>query len=149
MRLATASADIAAPPARVRAALTSPDQCYRAGLSITSTWQPDARVDARYGGTVIATGNAVLADTASGLIYRLDEPATGDIDCWLSWHLDTAEPGITRVTLIATTLPADPPGDTIGLLSNLKTYLDTARQPPPQPLPRPAARPTPETRKAP
>lgn len=134
MRSTTAEADIAATPAAVWAALTSPAQTRQYfGLRITSSWRPDADVDAYHGATLIATGTVVVADKASDLIYRLDEPATGDIDCWLSWHLDEPETSITRVTLIADTLPGDPPVDVIRLLSNLKTYLEKARRRPRQP----------------
>ncbi|HYM26621.1 MAG TPA: hypothetical protein VET66_00600, partial [Steroidobacteraceae bacterium] len=61
MRSTTAQADIAATPAAVWAALTSPahTQQYLAGLSITSTWRPDADVDAHHGATLIATGAVV------------------------------------------------------------------------------------------
>jgi uncharacterized protein YndB with AHSA1/START domain len=128
MRSTTAEADIAATPAAVWAALTSPAQTrqYFAGLRIISAWRPDAGVDAYHGATLIATGTVVVADKASDLIYRLDEPATGDTDCWLSWHLDQPGTSITRVTLTADTLPSDPPVDVIRLLSNLKTYLEKA-----------------------
>lgn len=130
MRSTTAEADIAATPAEVWAALTSPAQTrqYFAGLRITSAWRPDADVDAHYGATLIATGTVVVADKASDLIYRLDEPATGDIDCWLSWHLDEPATSITRVTLTADTLPSDPPVDVIRLLGNFKTHLEKARR---------------------
>lgn len=130
MRSTIAEADIAATPAEVWAALTSPAQTrqYFAGLRITSAWRPDADVDAHYGATLIATGTVVVADKASDLIYRLDEPATGDIDCWLSWHLEEPATSITRVTLTADTLPSDPPVDVIRLLSNLKTHLEKARR---------------------
>jgi uncharacterized protein YndB with AHSA1/START domain len=139
MRSTTAQADIDATPAVVWAALTSPAQTrqYFAGLSVTSARRPDADVTARHGATLIATGTVVVADTPSLLVYRLDEAATGDIDCWLAWDLDEAEPGITRVTLTADTLPRDPPVDVIRLLSNLKSYLQTHHQ-----LSGPTGRPT-------
>jgi uncharacterized protein YndB with AHSA1/START domain len=132
MRSSTAQADISATAAEVWAALTSPAQTLRyfGGLSMSSAWRSDAPVEAHHGTTLIATGTVVVADRPSLLVYRLDEPQTGDIDCWLDWHLDEAEPGITRVTLTADTLPADPPVDVVRLLSNLKTYLETARLPP-------------------
>lgn len=130
MRSTTAEADIAATPAAVRAALTSPAQTRQhfAGLRIASAWRPGAGVHARHGATLIATGTVVVAGKASDLIYRLDEPATGDTGCWLSWHLDEPGTSITRVTLTADTLPGDPPVDVIRLLSSLKTYLETARR---------------------
>lgn len=130
MRSATAQADIAATPAALWAALTSPDQTrlWFSGLSIVSAWQPDARVDAYYGSANIATGAVVVADEPSQLIYRLDEPRTGDIDCWLGWDLKETEPGITRATLTADTLPDDPPVDITRMLSDLKTYLETGRR---------------------
>jgi uncharacterized protein YndB with AHSA1/START domain len=129
MRSSTAQADIAATPATVWAALTSPSQTrrYFAGLTITSTWRPDAPVAAYHGTTRIATGTVVVANQPSLLVYRLDEPQTGDIDCWLTWHLDMTEPGTTRVTITADTLPTDPPVDAVRLLSNLKTYLEAAQ----------------------
>ena len=130
MRSATAQADIAATPAALWAALTSPDQTrlWFSGLRIVSAWQPDARVDAYHGSANIATGSVVVADEPSRLIYRLDEPGTGDIDCWLGWDLQETEPGITRATLTADTLPDDPPVDIIRMLSDLKTYLETGRR---------------------
>ena len=136
MRSAIAQADIGATPAALWGALTSPDQTrlWLSGLTITSAWQPGARVDAYYGSANIATGVVVVADEPSKLIYRLDEPQTGDIDCWLGWDLQETEPGITRVTLPADTLPHDPPVDIIRILSDLKTYLETGRRlshPPP------------------
>ncbi|HEY7324560.1 MAG TPA: SRPBCC domain-containing protein [Streptosporangiaceae bacterium] len=129
MLSSTARADISATAAEVWAALTSPAQTqrYLASLSITSAWQPDARVDAHHGTTLVATGTVVVADSPSLLVYRLENPQTGDIDCWLDWHLDEAEPGTTRVTLTADTLPADPPVDVVHLLSSLKTYLETVK----------------------
>lgn len=132
MHSSTAQADISATAAEVWAALTSPAQTerYIAGLSITSAWRPDAPVDAHHGTTLVATGTVVVADSPSLLVYRLDNPQTGDIDCWLDWHLDETEPGTTRVTLAADTLPADPPVDVVRLLSSLKTYLETAKLPP-------------------
>jgi uncharacterized protein YndB with AHSA1/START domain len=130
MRSAAAQVDIAATPATLWAALTSPDQTrlWLSGLTITSAWQPGARVDAYYGSANIATGAVVVADESSQLIYRLDEPRTGDIDCWLGWDLKETEPGITRVTFTADTLPHDPPVDIIRILSDLKTYLETGRR---------------------
>ncbi|HZC41752.1 MAG TPA: hypothetical protein VE343_13835, partial [Streptosporangiaceae bacterium] len=68
-----------------------------------------------------------VADEPALLVYRLDEPGSGDLDCWLGWRLEAADPGITRVTLTADTLPCDPPVDTLRLLSGLKTYLETGR----------------------
>jgi uncharacterized protein YndB with AHSA1/START domain len=129
MRSSTVQADISATAAEVWAALTSPAQTrrYVAGLSITSAWRPDAPVEAHYGATLVATGTVVVADSPSLLVYRLDDPQTGDIDCWLDWHLDEAAPGTTRVTLTADTLPGDPPVDVVRLLSSLKTYLETAK----------------------
>ena len=137
MRSTTAQADIAATPTAVWAALTSPAQTrqYFAGLSVTSAWQPDADVHTRDGATLIATGTVVVADAPSLLVYRLDEAATGDIDCWLAWHLDEAEPGITRVTLTADMLPRDPPVDVTRLLGNLKSNLQTHHRLPVLPPP--------------
>jgi uncharacterized protein YndB with AHSA1/START domain len=130
MRSAAAQVDIAATPATLWAALTSPDQTrlWLSSLTITSAWQPGARVDAYYGSANIATGAVVVADKPSRLIYRPDGPRTGDIDCWLGWDLQETEPGITRVTLTADTLPHDPPVDIIRILSDLKTYLETGRR---------------------
>jgi uncharacterized protein YndB with AHSA1/START domain len=115
----------------VWAALTSPAHTrpYFAELTITSTGRPDASLAAHHGTTLIPTGAVVAADKPSLLVYRLDEPQSGDIDCWLAWHLDQTEPGPTRITLTADTLPTDPPVDVIRLLSNLKTYLETAQPP--------------------
>ena len=131
MRSTTAQADIAAAPAVVWAALTSPTHTkrYLAGLSITSTWRPDADVDVYYCGTLMATGTVVVADEPSLLIYRLDEPQTGDVDCWLTWQLDETESATARLTLTADSLPRDPLVDAVGLVSRLKTYLETS--PPP------------------
>ena len=139
MRSITAQADIAATPAAIWAALTSPahTQRYLAGLSITSTWRPDADVDAHFRAIQLATGTVVVADKPSLLVYRLDEPQTGDIDCWLTWQLDENEPTATRVTLTADTLPRDLPVDAVHLLSRLKTYLETT--PPPGRAARPQA----------
>jgi len=127
MRSTTAQSDVAAPARELWAALTSPARTrqYLAGLSITSRWEPDARVDACHGRTLIATGVVVVACEPSLLVYRLDDPATGDTDCWLSWQLDQSEPDLTRVTLTADTLPADPAIDTVRLVSSLKTHVET------------------------
>lgn len=129
MRSTTAQADIAAAPAAVWAAITSPAQTPRffAGLTITSAWQPDSAVDARHGAQHIATGAVVVADAPFLLVYRLENPRTGEVDCWLAWELAQTEPCSTRGTLTADTLPGDPPVDAVRLLSNLKTYLETAR----------------------
>ena len=140
MRSSTAQADISATALVVWAALTSPAKTERflGGLRISSAWRPDAPVDVRHGTTLVATGTVVVADRPALLVYRLDEPQTGDIDCWLDWHLDETEPGITRVTLTADTLPADPPVDAARLLGNLKTYLEAV-----QPSAQAAVRPSP------
>ena len=130
MRSTTAQSDVAASAREVWAALTSPARTgqYFAGLSITSRWEPDARVNAYQGRTLIATGVVVVACEPSLLVYRLDDPATADIDCWLTWQLDESEPDLTRVTLTADTLPADPAIDTVRLVSNLKTHVETNRR---------------------
>ncbi|MDR0345932.1 MAG: SRPBCC domain-containing protein [Nocardiopsaceae bacterium] len=129
MRSTTAHADIGASPGALWSALTTPDETrhFFQGLRLTSAWQPDARVDAHHGTVLIATGTVVVADEPALLVYRLDEPGSGDLDCWLGWRLAAADPGITRVTLTADTLPCDPPVDTLRLLSGLKTYLETGR----------------------
>jgi hypothetical protein len=84
-----------------------------------------ARVDAYQGRTRIATGVVVVACEPSLLVYRLDDPATGDTDCWLTWQLDESEPDLTRVTLTADTLPSDPAIDAVRLVSSLKTHVET------------------------
>ena len=76
----------------------------------------------------IATGVVVVACEPSLLVYRLDDPATADTDCWLSWQLDESEPDLTRVTLTADTLPADPAIDAVRLVSSLKTHVETNRR---------------------
>ena len=126
MRSTTARADIAAARPAVWAALTSAacTRQYLAGLSITSAWHADASVAASHGGTPVATGNVVVADEPSDLVYRLDEPVHQDVACWLAWRLEEAGPGVTRVTLTADTLPCDPPVDAAALLSSLKGYLE-------------------------
>lgn len=129
MRSTTSEADIGAPPEALWSALTTPDgtRQFFQGLALTSAWRPDARVAAHHGSVLIATGTVVVAVEPALLVYRLDEPGSGDLECWLSWRLEEADPGITRVTLTADTLPCDPPVDTLRLLSNLKTYLETGR----------------------
>jgi hypothetical protein len=37
--------------------------------------------------------NAIGSPGPAPLIYRLDEPQTGNIDCPLAWELKDAEPG--------------------------------------------------------
>ena len=127
MRSTSAQSDIAAPARELWAALTSPARTrqYLAGLSITSRWEADARVDAYQGRTRIATGVVVVAYEPSLLVYRLDDPATGDTDCWLTWQLDESEPALTRVTLTADTLPSDPTIDAVRLVSRLKRHIET------------------------
>jgi len=130
MRSTTAQSDVAAPARELWAALTSPARTrqYLAGLSITSRWEPDAGVDAYQGRTLIATGVVVVACEPRLLVYRLDDPATADIDCWLTWQLDQSGPDLTRVTLTADTLPADPAIDAVRLVSSLKTHVETNRR---------------------
>jgi uncharacterized protein YndB with AHSA1/START domain len=131
MRSTTSRTRIAASPAAVWAALTSPAHTRRflAGLAITSGWRPGDRVDAYHGDSHIAAGAVVIATAPSDLIYRLEHPATGDVDCWLSWHLAGTGPGLTEVTLTADSLPGDPPVDAGALLAGLKSYLEPARRP--------------------
>jgi len=128
MRSATAQIDIAATPVALWAALTSADQTpmFLSGLRLVSAWQPDLAVDAYHCATHIATGSVVLADAPRLLVYRLEDPVTAEVDCWISWHLQEREEGITRVRLTVDTLPLDPPVDSVRLLSNLKTYLETS-----------------------
>src|SRR6202042_3731426 len=63
MRSAAAQVDIAATPATLWAPLPPPAQprLWLSGLTITSAWQPGARVDAYYGSANIATGAVVIA----------------------------------------------------------------------------------------
>jgi uncharacterized protein YndB with AHSA1/START domain len=128
MRSSTAQIDIGATPLAVWGALTSADQTplIFSGLRLVSAWQPDLTVDAYHCATHIATGSVVLADAPRLLVYRLEDPVTTEVDCWISWHLQQREQGITRVRLTVDTLPIDPPVDSIRLLSNLKTYLETS-----------------------
>src|ERR1022692_2168322 len=128
MRSATAQIDIAATPVALWAALTSADQTpmFCSGLRLESAWQPDLTVDAYHCATHIATGSVVLADAPHLLVFRLEDPLTAEVDCWISWHLQEREEGITRVSLTVDPLPSDPPVDSVRLLSNLKTYLETS-----------------------
>ena len=128
MRTATAQIDIGATPVALWAALTSADRTpmFFSGLRVVSAWQPDLAVDAYHRATHIATGSVVLADAPRLLVYRLEDPVTAEVDCWISWHLEEREEGITRVRLTVDTLPIDPPVDSVRLLSNLKTYLETS-----------------------
>jgi uncharacterized protein YndB with AHSA1/START domain len=128
MRSATAQIDIGASPVILWAALTSAEQTpmFFSGLRLVSAWQPDVTVDAYYRATHIATGSVVLADAPRLLVYRLEDPVTAEVDCWISWHLQAHDTDITRVRLTVDTLPIDPPVDSVRLLSNLKTYLETS-----------------------
>ncbi len=100
MRSATAQIDIGTAPLALWAALTSADQTplFFSGLRLVSAWQPDAAVDAYHCATHIATGSVVLADAPRLLVYRLEDPVSAEVDCWISWHLHEGDPGITRVT---------------------------------------------------
>ena len=128
MRSATAQIDIGASPPALWAVLTSADQTpqFFSGLRLVSDWQADVAVDAFHRAAHIATGSVVLADEPRLLVYRLEDPVTAEVDCWVSWHLQQREQGITRVRLTVDTLPIDPPVDSVRLLSNLKTYLETS-----------------------
>jgi uncharacterized protein YndB with AHSA1/START domain len=128
MRSATAQIDIGASPAALWAALTSADQTpqFFSGLRLVSAWRADLAVDAYHCATHIATGSIVIADEPRLLVYRLEDPVTAEVDCWISWHLQEREECITRVRLTVDTLPIDPPVDSIRLLSNLKTFVETS-----------------------
>jgi uncharacterized protein YndB with AHSA1/START domain len=128
MRSASAQIDIAATPAVLWTALTSADltPMFLSGLRLESGWQPDLAVDAYHCATHIATGSVVIADAPRLLVYRLEDPVAAEVDCWISWHIQEREEGITRVRLTVDTLPIDPPVDSVRLLSNLKTYLETS-----------------------
>lgn len=128
MRSATAQIDIGASPAALWAALTSADQTpqFFSGLRLVSAWRADLAVDAYHRATHIATGSIVIADEPRLLVFRLEDPVTAEVDCWISWHLQAREECITRVRLTVDTLPVDPPVDSVRLLSNLKTYLETS-----------------------
>lgn len=128
MRSATTSIDIAACANAVWAALTSGQDSaeYLAGLRLVSQWQPDEPVDAFHACARVATGTVVVADAPRLLVYRLEDPVTGEVDCWVSWALAESEAGISRVTLTVDSAPCDPPVDSVRLLSNLKTYLETS-----------------------
>lgn len=128
MRSATAQIDIGASAEVLWAALTSAEQTpmFFSGLSLVSAWQPDVTVDAYHCSTHIATGSVVIADAPRLLVYRLEDPVTAEVDCWISWHLQAQDRDITRVGLTVDTLPIDLPVDSVRLLSNLKTYLETS-----------------------
>lgn len=128
MRSATASIDIAACANAIWRTLTSAEHSaeYLAGLRLVSRWQQDGQVDAFHACARVATGTVVIADAPRLLVYRLEDPVTGDVDCWISWTLEESDPGISRVTLTVDSAPYDPPVDSVRLLSNLKTYLETS-----------------------
>lgn len=128
MRSATASIDVAASANSVWEVLTSDRHSaeYLAGLRLVSQWQPDAAVDAFHACARVATGTVVVAEAPRLLVYRLEDPVSGEVDCWISWALADSEPGICRVRLTVDSVPYDPPVDGVRLLSNLKTYLETS-----------------------
>jgi uncharacterized protein YndB with AHSA1/START domain len=128
MRSATASIDIASCTNSIWQVLTSGQHSaeYLAGLRLVSRWHQDAQLDAFYACARVATGTVVVADAPQLLVYRLEDPATGEVDCWVSWTLAESDPGISRVTLTIDSSPYDPPVDSVRVLSNLKTYLETS-----------------------
>lgn len=128
MRSATSSIDIAACANSIWQALTSGQHSseYLGGLRLVSRWHADDQLDAFHACARVATGTIVVADAPRLLVYRLEDPATGEVDCWVSWTLAESDPGISRVTLTIDSSPYDPPVDGVRLLSNLKTYLETS-----------------------
>lgn len=108
MRSATAEIDIGASPLVLRAALTSAEHTpIPSGLRPVSAWRPDVAVDAHQRATHIGTGSVVLADDPRLLVGRLEDPVTAEVDCWICWHVQERDPGITRGPLTNATRIAD------------------------------------------
>ena len=136
MRTRTFILYIAAAPERVWRALTDPAQTrrYYLGLAVESAWCPGAPIvfrtargpvpDALYGEIIHAAPGATL-------IHSLLTGAGADAEahCWLTWELEPAEPGLTRVALTCDDLDArpDPERDEAWsrIVSGLKTVLET------------------------
>lgn len=129
---------VAADQATVWRALTDPCRtpAFFFGLRIDSTWQPGAVVTFTGPGPEVLVGSVLVCDPPRRLSYGVGGPvgcddAIGDDSLsWLSWELEPAGCGLTRVTLLHDEMgPAGPDagGGWNRLLGNLEAYLDSDR----------------------
>ncbi len=130
---------VAADPATVWRALTDPcrTSAFFFGLRVDSTWEPGTAVTLTGAGTEPLAGSVLVFDPPRRLSYGVGGRCTDDVDSvgddslsWISWELEEAGPGLTRVTVLHDDLGVPPPdGDDVWprLLRNLETYLDSDR----------------------
>ena len=131
---------VAADQTTVWRALTDPCRtpAFFFGLRLHCTWEPGAAVTITGAGPDHLVGSVLVCDPPRRLSYGVGSPvacggddAIGDDSLsWLSWELEPAGCGLTRVTLLHDEMgPAGPDADGVWsrLLSNLETYLDSGR----------------------
>jgi uncharacterized protein YndB with AHSA1/START domain len=136
MRTQTFTLYIAATPERVWRALTEPAETrrYYLGLAVDSAWHPGAPIVFRtvHGPVPDALhGEIIHAVPGVTLIHNLltGVGAEPEAHCWLTWELEPAEPGLTRVALTCDDLDARPDRERdeawARVVSGLKTVLET------------------------
>ncbi len=130
---------VAADQATVWRALTDPSctPSFFFGLRVESAWEPGAAVTLTGAGSEPLTGSVLVCDPPRRLSYGVgghvgeDPDAVGDDSLsWISWELEQAGPGLTRVTLLHDDIGTTPPDAEVAwprLLRNLETYLDSDR----------------------
>jgi uncharacterized protein YndB with AHSA1/START domain len=131
---------VAADQTTVWRALTDPCRtpAFFFGLRIDSSWEPGAAVTITGAGPDRLVGSVLVCDPPHLLSYGVGGPVScggddtigDDSLSWLSWELEPAGCGLTRVTLLHDEMgPAGPDADGVWnrLLGNLETYLDSDR----------------------
>lgn len=81
--------DVKASRDAIWALITTPDRLakFSFGLTFCSTWAEGAPVQVRHGPRLLAEGTVICACAPQLLVYRLDEPETGDVNYWVTWQL--------------------------------------------------------------
>lgn len=102
--------------------ITTPERLreFSFGLTFESSWAAGDALRVRLGPQTVAEGAVVVANAPRLLVYRLDEPGTGDVDYWVTWQLESFRTGCTRVCYIVDALSGDPPDHGKLLLLNLR-----------------------------
>src|SRR4051812_37932372 len=111
--------DVELPAAKVWPYLTSRERlaefCF--GLQYDCAWRNGAALRIYYLSRLVAEGTIVHVEAPHLLIYRLDEPETGDVDSWVTWQLEPTPTG-TSVTYVVDSLCGPAPDYGQQLLAN-------------------------------
>jgi uncharacterized protein YndB with AHSA1/START domain/DNA-binding transcriptional ArsR family regulator len=128
---------IRATPERVWRAITQSEDTlrYYYGSTVDSTWQPGASIQYRIDGTDALVGTVIEADPPRRLVHtfdaRWDDEVTPDPPSRLTWELEEAGPGVTKVTTVhdgfatRTKTLEQAAGGMPFILSALKTLVET------------------------